>query len=181
MLERFTIEDVKIIEGEGALATLHHLNLSDNLQVAYHGCPHPINEVEAAMPYWTKDGIGYPDSAIPVVCALQEPLIPAFYALAPSGHRKYFGTEEGGVRLLLDHDKLEEFYEAAAYVAVLDCSSGFEVFSGNAPVGWPEPHPIRLPELRSSENKRPLLNMKVTFHDFFQLLSDNPKASFELV
>lgn len=180
MSERLTPERVQIIEGQHLLATLHHHNMVENLGLVYRGSAHAEDVIRASVPYWSinESSQRYADSEYPVVCAEQSPLVAAFCAVAPSGHRAYFGKEGGGVHFRITHEAADAFYGAEGFVAVL-ADEDFKPFDGGVPTGWPWGAPIRLPEVRAALNQTPLLNVKISAVDFLDLLADNPDSNLE--
>lgn len=179
MSECRTPETVPIIEGENLITTIHHYNVAENLNLAYHGGKIALQTLRTSMPLWLRDGMCYEDSESPIVCTLDTPLVPVFYSLAQRGYREYSAKEGGGVQLMVRRDKAEQFYAAEGFVAVVALDESFTLFQGGQPVGLPGESIPRVPELRSPLDQTPLFNVKVSFNDFLQLLADDPKSSFE--
>jgi hypothetical protein len=180
MPEQLTPKATPIIEGDGLLQTIQWHNQADNLGLVYRGSHQAVDIVKPSVPSWSREGISYPDSEFPVVCADETPLVPAFFAIAPIGRRACFLNSEGGLDFLVFRDCKERFYHGMGYVAIL-AADEFKLFEGGPPPNWPWDTPPRGRELRAKTNQIPLFNYRARAGDFLQLLADNPSSSLRFI
>jgi hypothetical protein len=166
-----------VIQGESMISILSAQNREHHLGQLYHGSPAPVSELMPQVVNWRRDGVRYPDSEAPVVCATDEALVPVFMALAPRQNMTfgYQGNEDGGTNFYLHPSIKEGFRTGTGFVAVVD-SGGFEVFNGGVPEGWPGKVIKRPPEFRSGSPTMPLFNVEVHYRDFEELLDGQPNS-----
>ena len=142
--------------------------------LVFHGSPRILTELEPKPVYWKDpNGLLYPDSEEPVVCASDKPYIPTFMSLLPrESDWGYVSNGKGeGLTYYIEQSSKTKFLEAVGYVLVLSAER-FHKIVPPIPAGWNYDMPIggRQPEMRSKEPARPLYAIKVTFADFEALL-----------
>jgi len=132
-----SVEKAPVFQGDNLLKTVDRWNSETpgGLGIAWHGGPWlATRRIWRSLPYWICDGIKYPDSDGPVVCADATALAGAFYALAPRGRSTISGNKKGGAEFGVKREYRNDFLRAIGYVAGLPADN-FTEFTGGAPDG----------------------------------------------
>jgi hypothetical protein len=142
--------------------------------LAFHGSHQLLTVLEPRPVYWKDaEGLLYPDSEGPVVCASDKPFIPAFLSLMPrEANWGYVSNGKAdGLTYYIDTASKATFLEAVGYVLVLNAERFHEIIPG-IPAGWAYDLPVggRQSEMRSEEPAVPIYAIRITYTDFEELL-----------
>ncbi|HYH75049.1 MAG TPA: hypothetical protein VD735_03740 [Candidatus Saccharimonadales bacterium] len=142
--------------------------------LVFHGSHHMLARLEPRPVYWKDaNGLTYPDSEVPVVCASDKPFIPTFLALLPreTDWRYISNGKNQGLTYYIAASAQGAFEQASGYVLVLD-GEHFAKTVPPIPKGWKYDMPIggRQAEMRSEQSVATQYAIKVTYADFETLL-----------
>ncbi|MGF7229658.1 MAG: hypothetical protein ACQR33_06810 [Candidatus Saccharibacteria bacterium] len=155
-------------------------------QYLFHGTNLEYPVLYSSIPHWNYEGNTYPDSDIPVVCAMDKPLVPTFMGLiAVTNARpcRSLTNELGGKDFAVPTRSRESLEQAVGFVAILSRDLFELVEDIEVPAGYSGPRPGgRRAEWRSyAGSLEPVGYVSVTFDDFLGLLSTAPESTFRFM